>query len=182
MTKYFAFLRAINVGGHTVKMTALKKIFESLGFSRVETYLASGNVGFETSSLKARELEKTIENKLQSTLRFEVATFLRTETELCEIASLKPFPESAMKTAVSVNVVFLKAPIGKGATEKVLAMETPTNEFMVNEREVYWLVRTPQHESSFSNGVLEKTLGFKSTIRGIETIKKMVRLNGDSHA
>ncbi|MFS8086576.1 MAG: DUF1697 domain-containing protein, partial [Acidobacteriota bacterium] len=30
MPKYVAFLRAINVGGHTVKMTQLKSIFESL--------------------------------------------------------------------------------------------------------------------------------------------------------
>ena len=42
MTRYFAFLRAINVGGHVVKMDRLRQIFESLmqrtketGISRV---------------------------------------------------------------------------------------------------------------------------------------------------
>jgi uncharacterized protein (DUF1697 family) len=47
MNKHIAFLRAINVGGHTVKMDTLRQLFESLGFTNVETFLASGNVIFE---------------------------------------------------------------------------------------------------------------------------------------
>jgi uncharacterized protein (DUF1697 family) len=39
MSKYIAFLRAINVGGHTVKMDALRQMFESLGFADVETFI-----------------------------------------------------------------------------------------------------------------------------------------------
>ena len=42
MTRYIAFLRAINVGGHTVKMDHLRQLFESLGFSEGETFLARG--------------------------------------------------------------------------------------------------------------------------------------------
>ena len=49
MTKYVAFLRAINVGGHTIiKMADLKQIFESLGLENVQTYIQSGNVIFES--------------------------------------------------------------------------------------------------------------------------------------
>jgi uncharacterized protein (DUF1697 family) len=48
MPKYIAFLRAINVGGHIVKMKDLRELFGSLGFTGVETVLASGNVVFET--------------------------------------------------------------------------------------------------------------------------------------
>ena len=59
MTRYIAFLRAINVGGHVVKMDALRRLFESLGFSNVETFIASGNVLFETNLNS--DLEKKIE-------------------------------------------------------------------------------------------------------------------------
>ena len=45
--RYVAFVRGINVGGKTVKMAELKKMFESLGFSGVSTYKASGNVIFD---------------------------------------------------------------------------------------------------------------------------------------
>ena len=54
MPRYIAFLRAINVGGHnTVKMDFLRQLFESLGFSNVETFIASGNIVFETTSKNA---------------------------------------------------------------------------------------------------------------------------------
>ena len=50
MPRFIAFLRAINVGGHNVKMEELRVLFESLGFTNVETFIASGNVIFEADS------------------------------------------------------------------------------------------------------------------------------------
>jgi uncharacterized protein (DUF1697 family) len=49
MSLYFAFLRAITVGGgRTLKMHTLRQLFETLGFSNVATFIASGNVIFGT--------------------------------------------------------------------------------------------------------------------------------------
>ncbi|MCC6187963.1 MAG: DUF1697 domain-containing protein [Anaerolineales bacterium] len=45
--RHVAFLRAINVGGHVVKMDMLRRLFTRMGSARVETYFASGNVVFE---------------------------------------------------------------------------------------------------------------------------------------
>src|SRR5882672_8923035 len=92
MPKYVAFLRAINVGGHTVKMDHLRLLFEGLGFSNVETFIASGNVIFNSPSKSTTALEKKIEARLQETLGYEVATFIRSTAELGTIASYKPFP------------------------------------------------------------------------------------------
>ena len=50
MPRYIAFLRAINIGGHTVKMDDLRQLFESLQFTSVETFIASGNVIFKAGS------------------------------------------------------------------------------------------------------------------------------------
>jgi len=62
MFRFVAFLRAINVGGgRTVKMQFLRHVFESLGFSRVATFIANGNVLFETTTKKT----KTVEEKLR---------------------------------------------------------------------------------------------------------------------
>ena len=87
---YIAFLRAINVGGHNIKMDVLKTIFESLNLEHVETFIASGNVIFESE--KPREtLELQIETELEKALGYEVKTFLRTQAELAEITTFKPF-------------------------------------------------------------------------------------------
>ena len=87
MTRYIAFLRAINVGGHTVKMDILRQLFEELGLSKVETFIASGNVIFETPSQNERELEERIQAKLHASLGYQVATFLRTDQEVASIVT-----------------------------------------------------------------------------------------------
>ena len=51
MMTYVALLRGINVGGNNkVEMARLKKVFESLGFINVRTYINSGNVIFDTDT------------------------------------------------------------------------------------------------------------------------------------
>ena len=50
MASFVALLRAVNVGGTgKLPMTELRGLCERLGFGRVRTYIASGNVVFEAS-------------------------------------------------------------------------------------------------------------------------------------
>jgi uncharacterized protein (DUF1697 family) len=174
MNKYFAFLRAINVGGHTVKMDHLRQLFESLGFSKVETFIASGNVIFESPSKNITSLEKKIETELNKTFGYEVATFIRTGKEMESIASHQAFPQSVINSATAFNLAFLKEPLDEIQVSKLMALKTDIDDFSLNNREIYWLCRKKQSESTFSNAVLEKKLGVKSTLRGANTINKMV--------
>jgi uncharacterized protein (DUF1697 family) len=173
MTKFVAFLRAINVGGHTVKMDALRRLFESLGFANVETFIASGNVLFETRSGNAAALEKKIESKLKEWLGYDVATFLRTNAEVKRIVNYKSFPPAQLDSATAFNVAFLKEPPDSASKQKVAALKTDIDDFHVHGRELYWLCKKKQSESTFSNAVLEKTLRKPSTIRGMETVRKI---------
>ena len=173
MPRYIAFLRAINVGGHTVKMDVLRQHFEALGFANVETFIASGNVVFETSAKNTRTLGKKIEQQLHAALGYEVATFIRTDAELAAIAQYQPFSSSALKTAQALNVAFLAEALDAASQNKLLALKTGIDDFHVHGCEVYWLCRTKQSESTFSNVVLEKTIGRAATLRGINTIQKL---------
>ena len=60
MPKLFAFLRAINVGGHVVKMDQLRDFFIALRLIDVENFIASGNVIFESKSKNPEALERNI--------------------------------------------------------------------------------------------------------------------------
>jgi uncharacterized protein (DUF1697 family) len=174
MTRYIAFLRAINVGGHTVKMDRLRQLFESLGFSNVETFIASGNVGFETASEEATPLEKKIEALLKEALDYEVSAFLRTDTELAAIAACQPFRQAELDAAAAFNVAFLAGALDEASAQKLMALRTAIDDFHVHGREVYWLCKKKQSESTFSNAVLEKTTGRRSTLRGMNTVKQIV--------
>jgi len=175
MQRYIAFLRGINVGGHTVKMADLRMLFASLRFEKVETFIASGNVIFESSSEDQAALEKQIEGTLKEALGYEVATFLRTPAELAAIAAYQLFPEAEPAIgAASLYVLLLPMPLTDEVEHQVAALHTPTDEFHCHGREIYWLCRTRLSESTlFSSTLLARTIGLPNTMRNITTIKKL---------
>jgi uncharacterized protein (DUF1697 family) len=174
MKKYIAFLRAINVAGRYVKMEHLRSLFESMGFTGVETYINSGNVIFSSDVDNPRLLEPEIERQLQADLGFEVPTFIRTDQELLAIDSYQAFTELALQSAVALNVAFLADPITDDNIEILSSLRTSIDEFHPNGREIYWLCKVKQSDSKFSNALLEKKLKLKSTIRTVSTIEKIV--------
>jgi len=174
MPKYIAFLRAINVGGHTVKMDYLRNLFTGLGFRNVETFIASGNVIFDSASKSSRPLEKKIETCLLKALGYEVTTFVRSTTELVDIAQHKPFPDSELSGPVhAVYIGFMASEPSDAAKKKLLSLATKVDAFHLNGREVYWLCRTKFGDSEFSGALLAKTLGMPATLRNSTTVKKM---------
>jgi uncharacterized protein (DUF1697 family) len=173
MPRLFAFLRAINVGGHTVAMEALRGHFEALGFKGVETFIASGNVIFESRSTDLDPMERKIESHLLKSLGYEVDTFVRTEVELAAIAKYKPFEEPRMRSAGALNVAFLAEPLEAAAKKSLMALKTEIDDFRVHGREMYWLCKKKQSESKFSNALFEKALGLRATFRGVNTVAKL---------
>ncbi len=173
MQRYVALLRAINVGGHVVKMEDLRAIFESLKFKAVETFIASGNVIFETSAKSVAELQTKIETALRQALGYEVCTFVRTDAELQAIARYQPFPEPAVLSAATFCVGFMYTPMAAEAEQRVLSFRNPEDDFHVHGSELYWLSRGRQSESTFSNALFEKTLKIRATFRSITTVRKL---------
>jgi len=64
-------------------------------------------------------------------------------------------------------------PLEARSRSKLRALRTDIDDFQAHDREVYWLCLKRQSESTFSNAVLEKTLGKPSTLRGMSTIQKL---------
>ncbi len=174
MTRYVAFLRAINVGGHTVRMDTLRRLFESMGLSGVETFIASGNVIFESTARSSKVLEKTVADRLRTALGYEVGTFIRSLAELSEIARYQAFPSKDLEArGSSLYVAFLADPIDRKAERKLLSFRTDVDDFRVRRREIYWLRRIRSSESEFSLARLEKELGNQATFRNSTTVRKI---------
>lgn len=174
MPKYVAFLRAINVGGHTVKMDYLRRLFEAMGFSNVETFIASGNVIFDSTSQSTQALERKIEDALQEALGYQVTTFIRTTSELADIARYKPFKDADLDAeGNTVYIAFVAETPSAEAQQSLLSFTSAVDEFHVDGREVYWLCRKKMSESEFSGALLEKTLGMQATLRNSTTVKKI---------
>ena len=179
MPRYAAFLRAVNVGGHVVKMDRLRQIFEETGFTGVSTHLASGNVIFTAGRGRASRLEEKLETALESALGWSVATFLRTPAELATVVAQQPFSAEAVGEAHGVYVGFLKEPLNAAQHDLVHGFRTPTDELAVGGREVWWLCRVRSSDSDFSGARLEKALAVHATFRNLTTVKAVAaRLAG----
>ena len=171
MTRYVAFLRAINVGGHIVKMDQLRKLFQDMGFSNVETFIASGNVIFESTAKTSKALEKKIEASLEKSLGYRVDAFVRSTMELNEIAQCNPFGDGDSKCPVFI--MFTGAGCSKEAKRDLRAVASPIDEFNANGREIYWLRRGTFSES-LPPAKLEKIIRMPGTVRNFNTVRRIL--------
>jgi len=180
MPRLIAFLRAINVGGHTVTMERLRKEFEALRFDDVETFFASGNVIFTARPSGTAALEETIEARLRASLGYDVATFVRTGAEVAAVAAYKPFTDARIKTAGAFCVGFLEKPLDAAGARRLMEFKTDIDDFHTKGREVYWLCRKGQSQSTFSNVNMERALKIRATFRGINTVARLAAKHGPS--
>jgi len=175
MPRYVAFLRAINVGGHTVKMERLRTLFEAMELAAVETFIASGNVIFESRAAKMPALERKIEKSLEAALGYEVATFIRTLPELARVAAHEPVMQSGPSVATDNHyVTFVRDAPVKSFVDKLMEHRSDVDDFHVHEREIYWRCRTRSSDSNFSGARLERLLGAPATARNVTTVRNIV--------
>lgn len=171
-TRYVAFLRAINVGGHVVKMEVLRSLFEEMRLASVKTFIASGNVIFESSG-KPQNLEQKIEQVLESALGYRVATFVRSIVEVNDTAAHQPFDPSELSGGAALFIGFLKIEPSPEAEARLTGLRNVVDDLRVVGREIYWLRRPDLGESRLSGAVLEKSLKGEATLRNVTTVRKI---------
>jgi uncharacterized protein (DUF1697 family) len=93
VTAYVALLRAVNVSGTgKLPMAELRAIGEACGFANVRTYIASGNLLFD-SDLGEQDLVSRVEQRLSDFFGKRVPVFVRSAAEMRTIADSNPFPD-----------------------------------------------------------------------------------------
>ena len=172
MSDLIAFLRAINVGGRQAKNTDLRAAFERMGYTDVDTFIASGNVLFSTASRASAALERKIEGALEKEFGLEMTTFLRTRAEVAAIVDFVPFSPAWARGWKSLYVILAKQRYSAAAARAIEALETKNDRFAVDGREVYWLCRTVSTESLVTTSALRKAVG-PTTSRNITTFRRL---------
>lgn len=173
MTRFVAFLRAINVGPRVVKMERLREWFVRMGFRNVETFIASGNVIFESRSPDEFTVRRKIEQGLSVAMGHESHVFLRTPAEVVKVAQHAAFTAVELSGAAALNVAFLEGPLDEAADRSLARWHSENDVLRVHGRELYWLCRVKQSDSKFSNAVLERATRGHATMRGLPTVTKL---------
>jgi uncharacterized protein (DUF1697 family) len=172
-----AFLRAVNLGGRTVKMERLKTSFEALALDNVATFIASGNVIFD-SRRRAPALERAIEAQLERDFGFTVTTMIRSMGHLRDVQTLvatriRPQP------GVSLHVGFLKTDPAREGIGLVMGLSNDIDRLAAYGRELYWFAARGVGQSTLSAANFEKLLGTAVTFRNLNTIDRIVARFGN---
>jgi len=94
MAGVVVLLRAVNVGGTgKLSMAELKAMCIAQGYSKVQTYIASGNVVFETRASPKR-IKDALEARLKTYAGKSVGVIVRTADEMISVLKHNPFPNA----------------------------------------------------------------------------------------
>jgi len=176
MRTYVAFLRGINVSGHKIiKMTELAGMFEELKFKNVKTYIASGNVLFDTSEKDVSKLEAKIEKQILKTFGFDVIVFIRTKEELEKLISIDPFSKIKMEKP-KFYVLFTREKFNK--LKMPFTSEKYAVEVIGAHENNFFCVARPDIVGSGggANLFIEKEHKIPATTRNWNTIVKIMNL------
>ena len=132
MTAYIALLRAVNVGGTgKLPMAELKNICEAAGFTSVKTYIASGNVVFQSTKTEA-QVKAALEKALALYAGKPVGVLIRAAKEMTAVLAASPFKD---KPGSKAHAIFLDQPPPSDALSSV---SNQTNEeLQLGAREIY---------------------------------------------
>ena len=166
MTRYVALLRAVNVGGTgKLPMADLKSICADAGFTRVETYIASGNVVFDAKG-GAASVKSALEARLLAYSGKKIDVLIRTAAEMAAVLAENPFRKTKPN---HTYVVFLDDPPPADAL-KHLAGRTD-EEVRLGKREIF-----VAYPNGMGSSKLKIPAAKAGTARNLNTVAKLAEM------
>jgi uncharacterized protein (DUF1697 family) len=176
MITYISMLRGINVSGQKkIPMEALKKLYESLGFKNVRTYIQSGNVVFECPDKNVPAPINMIKKKIRQTYGFEAVVFIRTKDEFKKLIDNTPFLK---KDLSKLHVTFLSETPARLPMEEINKGKAAAEDFYISNREIYLYCPDGYGGSTLSNNFFERKLKVSATTRNWRTVNELFKLAG----
>lgn len=178
MKTYITILRGINVSGHNmIKMAELKKMFETLPFENVRTYIQSGNIVFNAQPASDRDLEKQIHDTIQKTFSFSVPVIVLEEKEIRKVQQHNPFLTGRNEDITKLHVTFLDAIPENTLVEKL--METAQflpDEWILDGKTIYVFCPNGYGKTKLNNNFFENKLKVTATTRNWKTVNELVSM------
>jgi uncharacterized protein (DUF1697 family) len=171
--RYVALLRGINVGGKTlIKMAALRACLEEAGLDDVSTYIASGNVLFQSAERNAARLERAVEAAIEERFDLPVKVVVLDRRAYARIVGAIP-AEWIGDATVRANVAFLR----RGADAKAIVRELKPDPAIEQVKAVPGAILWATKRDALNRSVIRKLIGgaaYKElTVRNLNTTLKL---------
>jgi len=163
---YIALLRAVNVGGTgKLPMTELKAMCEAAGCLSARTYIASGNVAFQSAKTES-QVKAALEAALAKYAGKPVGVMVRTAAEMNAVLAANPFAQMPTNRTVAI---FLDAAPAADALKTVSNMGS--EELRMGLREIYVYYPDGQGKTK-----LRIPAAKNGTARNMNTVAKLAEM------
>jgi len=166
MPTYIALLRAVNVGGTgKLPMAELKAMGEQAGFANVRTFIASGNLLFESAQTE-KQVTAALASRLAAYAGKPVGVLVRTGAELAAVLAANPF---ASEPPNRVMAIFLDGALPADALDHVTGRKD--ERLALGRREIY-----VHYASGMADSRLTMAAAAAGTARNMNTVAKLAAM------
>ncbi|MBN2806294.1 MAG: DUF1697 domain-containing protein [Prolixibacteraceae bacterium] len=177
MPTYLSLLRGINVSGQKlIKMDALRRMYEHLGYQRVTSYLLSGNIVFEAGEVDHHGLEQAITRQIALDFGYEVTVLVLTPEQLQTIIANNPFTSVRATDPAFLFVTFLADQPWHHGIEAIADKKQPDEQFHLSSKVVYLYCPSGYGKTKLNNNFLETQLKVRATTRNWKTVNELNKL------
>lgn len=175
MAKCISILRGINVGGNRkILMKDLIPLYEKLGFSKVETYIQSGNVVFQSDQCWSNaDLEAKIQQVIAETFGFQVPVIVLTDAEWTKSVANNPFWKEKDADIEKLHLTILKNEPSQDLVKKILEFEFIPDRYEIAGRSIFIYCENGYGRTKITNDFFEKKLKTPATTRNWKTVMKL---------
>lgn len=177
MNTFISLLRGINVSGQNrILMSELVQLYESLGLVRVETYLQSGNVIFDSPEQDENALTASISASIQQILGLSVNVLVRSPAYFQVILENNPFLTQHSEDPTRLHVTFLQQAPSEEQWNLLKLPANETGQWIAAERAIYLFCPDGYGKTKLSNTFFEKKLGGSATTRNWNTVQVLNKI------
>ena len=177
MIKYLALLRGINVSGHNmIKMDALKKMLENMGFQNVETYIQSGNIFFDSEEENAASVGFKIKQEISKVFGYDVPVIMISKTDLELCFKNSPFLKEKECDTKKLYVTFISKELSPLAINDLKISNFKPDEVAIDSSRIYIKYAIGAGKTNLDQKYIEKKLNVVATIRNWNTVTKLLEM------
>lgn len=177
MKAYISMLRGINVSGQKlIKMDALRKSYENLGFQNVTTYVQSGNIVFKNKDADLGELREIISQQIEKDFGFKVPVIVLTIEKLKQVIENNPFLKDPGKDQAFLHVTFLSSKPDHHNRKTIEEKKQNGEEIAFSDSAVYLYCPNGYGRTKLTNNFLEAKLNVETTTRNWKTTNEIFNI------
>ncbi|WP_269236364.1 DUF1697 domain-containing protein [Flavobacterium flavigenum] len=177
MITHLALLRGINVSGHNMmKMEALKKMLENIGFTNVRTYLQSGNVFVDTDEESASKVGFMIKQEIFKVFGHEVPVVVIAKEDLELCFKNNPFLKEKEVDSKKLYVAFVSIALKKESINDLKISQFKPDEASIDGNRIFMKYAIGAGKTRFDQKYIEKKLNVTATIRNLNTVTNLLNM------